>query len=221
MTSFSRSCKIVYGALRQPGSKPCPSTPPKRLWLFLTRTHSHNDAGITAAGFAKGQLTARALWSGRWSFPGTGFSSCLFMCGCHKDTQLSLYTLCSQRSNRSSWGLACPPAEGRQLRLVIPWTATAGFDKAALAEHFALRACFPTTLKGNWLLISLTYKVNISADATSTSLCPGNVGTFLFRTAERNSLLSRREIFLNWLGKIPSSRTRKHRTVGLYNQSAL
>lgn len=75
-----------------------------------------------------------------------------------------------------------PPCKGRQLQLVIPWTATAGLDKAALAEHISLFACFPITLKGNQALIRLKCKVEVSAGAMSTSLCPRNVATFLFCT---------------------------------------
>lgn len=146
MPSFSCSSKVVYGALQQPGSKPCPPTSPKKLWLFLIWTDPHNqfNSRMSAARYARGQLTVCALPSGRWSLPGTEFSSCFFLCaGVIRRPNCIWTRLCSQESNGSSWGLASPPAEGRQLRLVIPWTATVRFDKALLAEHFVLYAFLP------------------------------------------------------------------------------
>jgi len=55
------------------------------------------------------------------------------MRGCRKETQWRLHMLCSRESQGSSRGLASSSAAGGQLRLVIPSTAIAGFDKAALA----------------------------------------------------------------------------------------
>lgn len=106
----------------------------------------------------------------------------LFKCRCRKETQVCLCTFCSQESKGSSWELAPCPAQGRQLQLVIPWTLSAGLDKAALAQHIRLFACFPATLTSNQALIRLKCKVEVSADAMSTSLCSRNVARFLICT---------------------------------------
>lgn len=74
------------------------------------------------------------------------------------------------------------PCPGQAAALVIPWTASAGLDKAALAEHIRRSACFPTALTRNQALIRLKCKVKVSAAAMSTSLCSRNVVAFLFCT---------------------------------------